>query len=126
MKINGNNTVSMVFDESNNHHVSVKNPLRDDAFFKDDETKIELIKQKFEEILQIIGLDLKDDSLKETPHRIAKMYINEIFSGINPKTVSFNNLITLSNSRLLLKAFKITVFSCIPNNFFLNYYSLLI
>lgn len=85
MELNGNNNVSLIIDKSNEHHVLVKNPLRDDAFSLDDETKIKLIKQKFEDILQIIGLDLEDDSLKETPHRIAKMYINEIFNGINPK-----------------------------------------
>lgn len=85
MELNGNNNVSLIIDKSNEHHVSVKNPLHDDAFSLNDETKIKLIKQKFEDILQIIGLDLEDDSLKETPHRIAKMYINEIFNGINPK-----------------------------------------
>ena len=83
MKLNGNNIFKL--DKSNNHYAKIKNPLRDDAFSIDDETKIQLIKDKFEDILNIIGLDLEDDSLKETPHRIAKMYINEIFSGLNPK-----------------------------------------
>jgi len=85
MKLNGNKIVSLKLDESSNHYATIKNPLRNDAFSIDDETKIRLIKDKFEDILNIIGLDLTDDSLKETPHRIAKMYINEIFSGLNPK-----------------------------------------
>ena len=59
-------------------------PLRPDAFAMDDQTKIELIKEHFTSILTILGLDLTDDSLSGTPGRIAKMYINEIFSGLNP------------------------------------------
>ncbi|MBC6112971.1 GTP cyclohydrolase I FolE [Pedobacter fastidiosus] len=59
-------------------------PLRKDAFEIDDSTKIELIAGHFTEILNILGLDLKDDSLKGTPKRIAKMYVKEIFSGLNP------------------------------------------
>lgn len=54
------------------------------AFDLSDEEKVSLISEKFREILEIIGLDLKDDSLIDTPKRIAKMYVNEIFSGINP------------------------------------------
>ncbi len=50
-----------------------------------DQNKIELLTKKFEEVLNIIGLDLEDDSLKDTPGRIAKMYINEIFRGLNPQ-----------------------------------------
>ncbi len=45
--------------------------------------KIEKIEKHFSEIMQILGLDLKDDSLKKTPHRIAKMYVNEIFGGLH-------------------------------------------
>lgn len=63
---------------------SYETPLRPDAFDKDDELKIELIEKHFKEIMQILGLDLKDDSLKGTPHRVAKMYVKEIFSGLNP------------------------------------------
>ncbi len=63
---------------------SHETPLRPDAFDKDDELKIELIEKHFEEIMHILGLDLNDDSLKGTPHRVAKMYVKEIFSGINP------------------------------------------
>ncbi len=47
--------------------------------------KIEIIAQKFTEIMQVLGMDLSNDSLQETPHRIAKMYVNEVFSGLNPE-----------------------------------------
>ena len=63
---------------------SLETPLRTDAFELDDELKIELIEKHFIEIMQILGLDLSDDSLKGTPHRVAKMYVKEIFSGLNP------------------------------------------
>jgi len=62
----------------------IDTPLREDAFQLDDETKIELIEDRFREIMNILGLDLSDDSLKDTPRRVAKMYVKEIFSGLNP------------------------------------------
>lgn len=64
---------------------SMDTPLRSDAFEKDDDLKIELIEERFTEIMEILGLDLTDDSLKGTPKRVAKMYVQEIFSGLNPK-----------------------------------------
>ncbi len=60
-------------------------PLRLDAFELDDKLKIELITKHFKEIMRVLGLDLTDDSLKGTPHRVAKMYVKEAFSGLNPK-----------------------------------------
>jgi GTP cyclohydrolase I len=60
-------------------------PLRPDAFELDDEEKIEKIEKHFHDIMQILGLDLTDDSLKGTPRRVAKMYVKEVFSGLNPK-----------------------------------------
>lgn len=59
-------------------------PLRPDAFEMDDDLKIELIAKHFKEIMQILGLDLEDDSLQGTPKRVAKMYVQEVFSGLNP------------------------------------------
>lgn len=64
---------------------SLETPLREDAFEMDDELKIELIEKHFREIMHIMGLDLTDDSLKGTPHRVAKMYVKEVFSGLDPK-----------------------------------------
>jgi GTP cyclohydrolase I len=60
-------------------------PLRADAFELDDDLKIELIEKHFKEIMNVLGLDLSDDSLKGTPKRVAKMYVKEIFGGLNPK-----------------------------------------
>jgi len=73
-------------DEMGDLHVStsIETPLRPDAFELDDDTKIELIEERFREIMEIMGLDLNDDSLSGTPHRVAKMYVKEIFSGLNP------------------------------------------
>ncbi len=64
--------------------VHFSTPLKINAFEMDDETKISLISEHFTSILDILGLDLSDDSLKGTPDRIAKMYVKEIFSGLNP------------------------------------------
>lgn len=75
-----------IMDELSDDHVfySTETPLREDAFEKDDDLKIELIQKHFKEIMHILGLDLTDDSLKGTPNRVAKMYVKEIFSGLNP------------------------------------------
>jgi len=61
------------------------NPIRKDAFELNDNQKIDLIQNHFKEIMHILGLDLTDDSIQNTPRRVAKMYVEEIFSGINPK-----------------------------------------
>ncbi|MGN6180300.1 MAG: GTP cyclohydrolase I FolE [Mucilaginibacter sp.] len=63
---------------------SADTPLKPDAFAIDDETKVELIEKHFAAIMNILGLDMTDDSLKDTPKRVAKMYVKEIFSGLNP------------------------------------------
>src|ERR1051326_1100248 len=73
-----------------------KTPLREDAFDVTDEEKINAISGYFKEIMQTLGLDLEDDSLKGTPKRVAKMFVKEIFSGLNPKNkpvnISFTNI----------------------------------
>lgn len=73
-------------DEIGDNHIatSATNPLRKDAFDITDETKIELIKKDVENILKTLGMDLTDDSLKGTPNRVAKMFVKEIFGGLNP------------------------------------------
>lgn len=60
-------------------------PLRPDAFEMDDETKIQKIEGHFREIMTVLGLDLTDDSLRGTPKRVAKMFVKEVFSGLNPR-----------------------------------------
>lgn len=74
------------FDEDGDDHIftTIETPLKKDAFDLDDETKIAGIEFHFKEIMELLGLDLTDDSLKGTPHRVAKMYVKEIFSGLNP------------------------------------------
>ena len=73
----------------------LETPMKKDAFKLSDEEKKAKISILFEEIMDVIGLDLKDDSLKGTPERVAKMYIDEIFSGLNPankpKVALFDN-----------------------------------
>jgi GTP cyclohydrolase I len=59
-------------------------PISQHAQHLTDEQKKMGIAQKFREIMEILGLDLNDDSLKQTPERVAKMYVEEIFSGLNP------------------------------------------
>lgn len=79
--------VSLHSDESGDDHVSsaVDTPMRDDAFALNDEAKVELIEYHFRKIMHVLGLDLTDDSLKGTPRRVAKMYVHEVFQGLNPK-----------------------------------------
>jgi GTP cyclohydrolase I len=73
-------------EDDDDHFVSSwETPLREDAFEMDDETKIQKIEGHFREIMNILGLDLTDDSLQGTPRRVAKMYVKEVFSGLNPK-----------------------------------------
>lgn len=68
-------------------HISTSydTPLRKDAFDCTDEEKIKIISRHFREIMNTLGLDLADDSLKGTPGRVAKMFVKEIFSGLNPR-----------------------------------------
>jgi len=74
------------YDDIIDDHIltAIDTPLRKDAFKLDDELKIEMIEKNFKEIMHILGLDLNDESLKDTPKRVAKMYVQEIFSGLNP------------------------------------------
>ena len=73
-------------DEIGDNHISssAKNPLRDDAFDISDDEKIIRIKKDVESILFTLGMDLTDDSIKGTPNRVAKMFVKEIFGGLNP------------------------------------------
>lgn len=63
---------------------NAETPLRKDAFTISDEEKIESIKKDIEHILLTLGMDLTDDSLKGTPNRVAKMFVKDIFGGLNP------------------------------------------
>jgi GTP cyclohydrolase IA len=81
------NTPLKKLSVADDEHVgsAVETPLRDDAFELSDEAKIEQIAHHFKSIMETLGLDLTDDSLSGTPLRVAKMYINEVFSGLDPE-----------------------------------------
>lgn len=85
------------FEEVGDDHLftGLETPMKKDAFKLSDNEKKEKIAILFEEIMDVMGLDLTDDSLQGTPKRVAKMYIDEIFSGLNPankpKVALFDN-----------------------------------
>jgi GTP cyclohydrolase I len=113
-------TKKLTAEEIGDEHLSTSDetPLREDAFEMDDALKIELIEKNFREIMHILGLDLTDDSLQGTPRRVAKMYVQEIFSGLNPankpKVALFENKYQY-NQMLVEK--DITVFSNCEHHF---------
>jgi len=84
-------------DQIGNDHIGnvAQNPLRSDAFVLSDQEKIDSIKKNVEQILETIGMDLTDDSIKGTPNRVAKMFVNEMFGGLHPskkpKASTFEN-----------------------------------
>ncbi len=84
MKIDSDfNNIDAVGDD----HIgsSSDTPMRDDAFELSSKEKVDIIKDDVKHIMETLGLDLDDDSLKGTPARVAKMFVNEIFGGLNPK-----------------------------------------
>ncbi|MBT6160098.1 GTP cyclohydrolase I FolE [Flavobacteriaceae bacterium] len=80
--------ISEELDAIGNDHFSTSaaTPLREDAFKISKDEKILLIQEKVKDILDVLGMDLNDDSLKGTPLRVAKMFVNEIFGGLDPKS----------------------------------------
>src|SRR6266542_425300 len=80
---------------ADNSLINIDTPMRDDAFIISDDEKIEIIQHHFNVIMETLGLDMTDDSLRDTPRRIAKMYVKEMFWGMNPinkpKTSHFKN-----------------------------------
>jgi len=82
MKLNKENRIDIIGDE----HImtSIETPLRTDAFDLTEDKKIALIEAYFKAIMETLGLDLTDDSLKGTPRRVAKMYVKELFNGLDP------------------------------------------
>lgn len=86
---NGSKTAvaNISIEEIGDNHIgtSADTPMRADAFEMSDSEKMKIIAAHFREIMNTLGLDLTDDSLKGTPERVAKMYVKEIFSGLNPE-----------------------------------------
>ncbi|NIK92134.1 GTP cyclohydrolase I FolE [Mangrovimonas sp. CR14] len=87
LKKNGHNLNGFNSEDIGNDHLftSLDTPMKPNAFKLSDQEKKEKISILFEEIMDVLGLDLNDDSLKGTPERVAKMYVDEIFCGLNPK-----------------------------------------
>ena len=81
------NHLNKLTEELGEDHIgtSAENPIRKDAFLLSDSEKIEAIQVDVKNILNTLGMDLTDDSLKGTPKRVAKMFVNEIFGGLNPE-----------------------------------------
>jgi GTP cyclohydrolase I len=98
--------------DSDHKKFSAETPLRKDAFEISDKEKISIIEKNIKEILFTLGMDMNDDSLKGTPKRVAKAYVNEIFGGLNPENMpkgsTFNNKYQYSE---MLVEKNITVFS---------------
>lgn len=87
--VDNNNKIMFTDEEIGDDHImtSVDTPMREGAFDMNDDEKIAQIEYHFRQIMETLGLDLTDDSLKGTPKRVAKMYIKEIFSGLDPKNM---------------------------------------
>jgi len=91
------NQASDTTDFIGDNHISTsaQTPLREDAFEMTDDQKISSIKVEVAKIMETLGLDLTDDSLKGTPNRVAKMFVKEIFGGLDPekkpKASTFDN-----------------------------------
>lgn len=94
--------IEEVEDFLGDEHVgtSYDTPLREDAFDMADDEKIKIISRHFAEIMHTLGLDLTDDSLSGTPERVAKMFIKEIFSGLNPKINPSSPYLKISTSTI--------------------------
>lgn len=85
LKINSSSNNNQYIEYDEHFMTGIETPMRKDAFLLSDEEKIEKIATHFQEIMQTLGLDLTDDSLRDTPQRVAKMYVKEIFAGLNPE-----------------------------------------
>ncbi|SMB97089.1 GTP cyclohydrolase I [Hymenobacter roseosalivarius DSM 11622] len=98
--------------------VDLRTPLRPDAFTLSEEEKIAGIADHFREIMMLLGLDLDDDSLNGTPRRVAKMYVQEWFRGLNPV---YQPDVKLFDNRYqyhqMLVERDITLFSCCEHHF---------
>ncbi len=77
-----NNIIEQIGDD--HEFFNINTPMVKNAFDLSDDKKIEIIESHFQKIMETLGLDMSDDSLKGTPKRVAKMYVKEMFWGLNP------------------------------------------
>jgi GTP cyclohydrolase IA len=87
--VDNNNKILFTDEEIGDDHImtSIETPMVEGAFDMSDDEKIAQIEYHFRQIMETLGLDLTDDSLNGTPKRVAKMYVKEIFSGLDPKNM---------------------------------------
>ncbi len=87
--VDNNNKILFTDEEIGDDHImtSIDTPMVEGAFDMSDDEKIAQIEYHFRQIMETLGLDLTDDSLNGTPKRVAKMYVKEIFSGLDPKNM---------------------------------------
>ncbi|MEO0310917.1 MAG: cyclohydrolase [Bacteroidota bacterium] len=85
MKFNDLIANQHVHEKKHVNSSNFNNAIREDAFDISTEEKIETISKHFKSILHTLGMDLNDESLRDTPSRVAKMYVNEIFGGLLPE-----------------------------------------
>jgi GTP cyclohydrolase I len=113
---NNNENIDTIGD--NHIGTSSETPMRLDAFKLNADEKIEVIKDDVRHIMETLGLDLSDDSLKGTPNRVAKMFVNEIFGGLDPekkpKASTFENKYQYGE---MLVEKNITVYSTCEHHF---------
>ncbi len=85
--LNGHRALAAGANEIGEQHVgtSVETPLRPDAFDLSEPEKMQRIAESFQDIMETLGLDMEDDSLRGTPERVAKMFVREIFWGLDPR-----------------------------------------
>ncbi len=108
------------FNDPIDDHLAYKEytPLREDAFDKSPKEKREIISQQFYKIMETLGMDMTDDSLQDTPKRVAKMFVDEIFGGLLPENKP--EISTFENSykyNQMLVEKDITVYSTCEHHF---------
>ena len=95
MKLEKISTEGIAHIGDDHFYSAAETPLKADAFHRSDEEKIKVIQKHIEAVLDTLGMDLTDDSLKGTPERVAKMFVKEIFGGLHPdkkpKASTFKN-----------------------------------
>ena len=117
--VNGSSLSYLAEDDAGDHvYTGPETPLRPDAFEMSESDKTDKIEYHFREIMKTLGLDLTNESLTGTPRRVARMYVHEIFSGLNPankpRMTLFENEF---NYKQMLVEKDIAFFSCCEHHF---------
>jgi GTP cyclohydrolase I len=108
----------LLLDDQDHPFTKLETPLREDAFDLNDDEKIGIIEKHFKEIMLTLGLDLQDESLRGTPKRVAKMYVKELFSGLNPENEPAMTLFSNEyNYNEMLVEKNIQFYSCCEHHF---------